>query len=344
VDLPKTILSLAVAPVPKQMQGHIFLGPDTEPEPSNVYLYRDRQTERFDFSRATTDGRWYYIRHFMPHRPEGRDTRYGNQVQANWRAWEAHYEAGKCNPLQSRFYQPKPPVQLFNTQSDPWHVTNLADQPEHSERVRQMSRQVDNWMIGIRDTGLIPESMFYDLVGPQKEFKTIYEYAQSSRYPVQELLEAAKEASLGDPEKQDRCLKGMRDANPIARYWGAYGIFLIRPKDEPVQNALRDMISQDPLAANRLMAAQALGLCGDPEAAFKAIFKEALDTEHGYVFLQAINAFQYSHSDDRLTKDHWEMFQKKPVPTTGLDQSGFEYARRIIDDSLALWPNRRIVD
>mgnify|MGYP007044806712 CR=1 FL=1 len=49
--------------------------------------------ERYDFCRAVTDGRHYFIRNFMPHRPRGRDSVYGYTVQANWRAWREWHDA-----------------------------------------------------------------------------------------------------------------------------------------------------------------------------------------------------------------------------------------------------------
>ncbi|MCF7847541.1 MAG: sulfatase-like hydrolase/transferase [Kiritimatiellales bacterium] len=344
IDFPKTALSLAGLPVPELMQGNIFLGPNAEPEEESVHFYRDSMAERFDFSRAVTDGRYYFIRNFMPHRPCGRDTRYGPTVQANWVAWENHYDAGKCDPVQSQFFQPKPLVEFFDTQNDPWHVANLAEQKQHHERMKRLEKDLDQWMIETRDLGLIPEPLFYDLVGPDKEIKTLYEYAQSDRYPVERLLQIAKDTSAGDPKKMKEYLKLMQDENPVVRHWGAYGVFLVRPQEAKVQKTLRKMMNDDPMDGNRIMAAQALGLCGDPEAAFKAIYNEAEETQHGYVFMQAMDAFQHSHTDDRLTLDDWKKFAKKTKGAPGLDSTGFGYGQRIVKDAIAIWPERRKVD
>ncbi|MEX1116635.1 MAG: hypothetical protein WEB53_15425 [Akkermansiaceae bacterium] len=117
------------------MQGRVFLGNNTEPQPKTVHFFRDRMGERPDFSRAVTDGRHYFIRNFMPHRPTGRDSRFGNTVQANCNAWEQHFDQGKCNPIQSQFYQPKPVIELFDTAADPWHIANLAAAAAHQQRI-----------------------------------------------------------------------------------------------------------------------------------------------------------------------------------------------------------------
>jgi arylsulfatase A-like enzyme len=343
VDFPKTFLSLAGAEVPALMQGRIFLGNNVEPAPTTVHFFRDRMGERPDFSRAVTDGRYFLVRNFMPHRPPGRDSRYGNSVQANWNAWENHFEQGLCDPIQSRFYQPKPVLELFDTATDPWQVTNLAAEPAQQARLQALASDLDQWMIRTRDTGLIPEPLVAELAGPGKPFQTLYEYAQGGHYPVAELLEIAKESALGDRGKTNQYLGYTRHAHPAARYHGAYALFLTRHSDAAVQEALRHMIADDPLPANRVIAAQALGRCGDPAAAYQTLRGEIAATRNGYGFFYALNALQYAHVDDRLTKADWEEFQNKKFDKTQ-DPFGAEMAARIIEDALALLPKRRSVD
>ncbi len=342
VDLAKTVLSITGCNLPEKMQGRIFLGTETEKAPEYVHFYRDRMAERYDFSRAVTDGRYYFIRNFMPHRPRGRDSRYGYTVQANWRAWETYYEQGRCNEIQSQFYQPKTAYELFDTKKDPWHVSGLSGQPQHQKRLQILSDELDRWMIETRDIGLIPEPMFHNLAGMDKDHKTIYEYAQSDNYPIERILEAAKASSSGDPEKLSAYLGYMKDSNPVIRYWGAYGIFLNGVNNANVKEALSEMIKSDDYAANRIMAAQAIGLYGDPATAFNAIMEEVNNTDNGYVFLQGLNAFQYSRTDDRLTLDDWKMFKEKKFPEGDVGTS-FGYPVRIIDDAIELWPERRKV-
>jgi len=342
VDLAKTVLSLTGCQVPEKMQGRVFLGPEIETAPEYVHFYRDRMSERYDFSRAVTDGQYYFIRNFMPHRPLGRDTRYGYQVQANWRAWENYYESGECNEIQSQFYLPKASIELFDTKADPWHVSGIASLSGNQEKLKILSDELDRWMVETRDVGLIPEPMFHDLAGDNKEFKTLYEYAQSSAYPIEQILEVAKVSSSGDKDKISTYLEFMADTNPVIRFWGAYAVFLNRSSGLEVKSALKGMTEIDNFAANRIMAAQALGVCGEPDIAFNSILKEANETNENYVFLQALNAFQYSETDNRLGLDDWKRFKEKKFPTNDAAAS-LGYPNRIIDDAIALWPKRRKV-
>ena len=345
MDLPKTIISLAGAPIPDLMQGRIITGPAAENPPATLHFYRDRMSERYDFSRAVTDGRYYFIRNYMPNRPNGRDITYGYDVQANWRVWRDHYEAGLCNDIQSQFFQSKPVIEFFDTQTDPWHVNNLAEKPEFQKKIRFFEKDLDKWMIKTRDIGLIPEPMFYEIIGPNKKYKTLYEYAQSPDYKIDEILKAAKISSIGNPKLIKTYLKLMVDKNPMVRYWGAYALFLVRSTDAKVQNALRQMITNDMYATNRIMAAQAIGLCGDSALAFRTIYREAENTKLSYVFLQALNAFQFAHVDDKLTLEDWKKMKSKiNEKTKGIDNLGFSLSTRIIEVAISNWPKRVRVD
>jgi N-sulfoglucosamine sulfohydrolase len=343
VDFAKTALAVAGLDIPKEMQGYAFLGPQVEQSPDKVFFYRDRMSERYDFSRAVTDGKYYYIRNFMPHRPLGRDTRYGFKEQANWVAWERHFDQGLSNEIQSQFFKPKQAFELFDIELDPWQVAPITSNPSEQGRIIELSKALDMHMIQSRDIGLITEPMQYQLVGKDKTHATMYEFAQSDDYPIEKILEAAKTASSGDENLLKTYLQYCQDTNPVIRFWGAYALFLNRLSQPNVISLLRNMAEGDEFAANRVMAAQALGLCGEPETSFRIIMKEAKGAEDNHLFLQALTAFQYAHVDHKLEKSDWEYLKTKQWP--GTDRAAqFGLPQRIIDDALELWPERRIVD
>jgi N-sulfoglucosamine sulfohydrolase len=247
---------------------------------------------------------------------------------------------GKCNPVQSQFYQPKPVIELFDTAADPWHITNLAADPAHQERIAEaLSRDLDQWMIETRDTGLIPEPLVPDLAGPGKPHETLYEYAQSDQCPIAELLEIAKQAALGDREKTSQYLGYTRHAHPVARYHGAYALFLTRSDDAAVRDALRKMIADDPCRPTASWPRRRSDAAAIPTPPIATLRKEIDATRNGYVFFHALNALQYAHLDDRLTIEDWKSFEAKQLPANP-DHFGAEMAQRIITDAIELLPER----
>ncbi len=333
VDLPKTALSIAGIPVPELMQGRIFLGPNREPEPEFIHFYRDRQAERYDFSRAVSDGRYTLIRNFMPHRPQGLEAGYPYQVQSNWSAWREAYENGQCNEIQSRFFRPPPAVQLFDTQQDPWHTQNLADDPAYSERRHALASQLETWMVETRDLGLIPEPLYPELVGPVNLHATLFEYGQAHAALFAELVRAATLSSYGDPDLVPEYMEMLSHQHPAVRYWGGYGLFQARPDTPGVRLALSSRAENDTYSGVRSMAAQALAVCGDPVGALNVLKNEADMATHAYPFLFALNAIQNAGLDLQVSAATWSNWNEKTFATGGaIDSSGAEYATRLLSD------------
>lgn len=164
IDFAPTVLSLAGAPIPGHMQGRAFLGPERSRTPARQYVHgaRDRMDERYDLIRAVRDGRYKYIRNFMPDMPYAQHVSYGELMptMADWRRLAAE---GGLNPAQALFMSPtKPLEELYDTWNDPHEVRNLARDPEHQDALRRLRGELRRWMLEIRDAGLIHETLLDD--------------------------------------------------------------------------------------------------------------------------------------------------------------------------------------
>ena len=78
-----------------------------------LFGYRGRMDERVDVVRSVTDGRYVYVRNFMPEKPQGGYLAYMYK-QAGVQAWQAAYERGSLPPEQAAFFLPKPAEALFD--------------------------------------------------------------------------------------------------------------------------------------------------------------------------------------------------------------------------------------
>ena len=156
IDFAPTVLTIAGARPPERMQGHVFLGDGAEPR-KYVFAARDRMDETFDRIRAVRDKRFKYIRNFYPELPYAQHINYMDEMPTMrvWRKWAAE---GKLTGPPARFFAPaKPKEELYDTQSDPHEVRNLADDPAHSARLHELRTALDQWVTDTKDLGGVPE-------------------------------------------------------------------------------------------------------------------------------------------------------------------------------------------
>ena len=287
VDLPATVLSLAGVPVPEHYEGRAFLGPHQAAPRAHVFLFRGRMDERYDEVRALRDRRFRYVRNYSPHRPWGQHYSYPFRVLPSMRSWYAAYEAGECNDVQARYWQPKPPEELYDTAADPFEIENLAGNPAHAERLAAMRRALREEMLAIRDTGFLPEGMLTRLAAGS----TAYDYAQSDAYPIERLVTLADRATARDAGRLGDLVEALADPHPAARYWGALGCLVLQEQAMPAKLPLLEALDDD-WADVRVAAAEALGYLGESEAALEAL-EGVLERGNPYEVLAALNALDF---------------------------------------------------
>jgi N-sulfoglucosamine sulfohydrolase len=158
IDLAPTVLSLAGVPVPKYMQGQAFLGNQKSRE-SRKYIYaaRDRMDSEYDRVRAVSDGRFKYLRNFMPEKPYYQNIKF-RLSQPSMQAILKLKNEGKLNEIQKQWFNDhKPNEELFDTQTDPHELTNLAQNQAYALKVKELRKQMDTWLKRYGDMGEIPE-------------------------------------------------------------------------------------------------------------------------------------------------------------------------------------------
>lgn len=289
VDLAPTLLSLVGVKPPDWVQGHAFLGRHEAPPQPYLYGFRGRMDERYDLVRAVRDKRYVYLRNYMPHLPQGQHVEYMFQTPTT-RMWKQLFDAGKLTPAQARFWQPKPPEELFDLETDPDEVRNLADSPSHQEIVARLRKAQQDWALSIRDVGFLPESEIHS----RSQGRSPYEVGHDSSYPLERILATANEASSLRGDVLPTLKTALRDPDSAVRYWGAMG-FLMRGKQgvEAAREELHAALA-DPSPSVRVAAAQALGQFGaEPDAAkaLPVLVSLASCADNGlYVSLMALNA------------------------------------------------------
>ncbi|MDB6028446.1 MAG: sulfatase, partial [Verrucomicrobiales bacterium] len=138
------------------MEGAIFLGPQQQKR-QYIFAARDRMDETYDRIRAVRDQQFKYIRNFEPQLPYAQRISYGEEMPT-MQAWRKANAEGKLNATQKLFFAPtKPKEELYDCNVDPHEVHNLANDPKHAAKLKELRNAMDKWMEQTHDMGAIPE-------------------------------------------------------------------------------------------------------------------------------------------------------------------------------------------
>jgi len=285
VDFAPTVFSLLGVPPPAQFQGRAFAGPGRASAPEFTFMFRDRMDERYDLMRAVTDGRYRYIRNYHPERPTGQRIDY-LWKQTTMQEWEVQYRSGNLNAAQRRFFEAKPPEELYDLRADPDNVNNLAADPAHGQQLARFRAALRGHLLAIRDTGLMPEPMMVGLAGSHSPALIA---ADDQRYPLARLLDLADAAQLGGGGAA-LFAAAARDPLPVVRYWAATAA--LTSPDVPGESLAA--LLNDPDATVRVAAAAPLLHRGRNEDALRVIEEAIVQTEQRELRLFALNVLDRS--------------------------------------------------
>lgn len=289
MDLSPSMLALAGVSPPPSMQGQAFMGARPAPPRAYAFAFRDRMDERYDMSRAVTDGTYLYIRNYMPHLPQGQYLAYMFETPTT-QVWKARFDAGTLNPVQAAFWRPKPPEELYDLEADPDNVVNLVATPAHAARLDELRRALRNHQLTSCDLGFLSEGdMRARSIGDSP-----YALGQSGRLPLSRIIETAERATDGSADAVG-WLRARLDADDAAvRYWATLGIALRGVDAIASAGAAFAARLVDEAAAPRIVAAEALarhGTARQRQEALDVLLVHADVRRHGhYTAMRALNA------------------------------------------------------
>lgn len=154
LDLPATALALGTGAVPADLEGRAMLGKDGQPpaEPRKyVHAHRDFMDETLDRIRSVRDGRFRYVRNFMPELPYAQRIAY-MELGGTMKAWREWNEAGKLSDVQKQFFAAqKPTEELYDCADDPYQTKNLAGEAAHAAKLAELRTELDRWLKATND-------------------------------------------------------------------------------------------------------------------------------------------------------------------------------------------------
>jgi uncharacterized sulfatase len=271
VDLAPTVLSIAGIEIPKHFQGQAYLGPQQAPPRQYIYAARDRMDERYDIIRAVRDNRYKYIRNYQPWKPYAQNIAYMNEMPT-MQEWRRLAAAGELKGPQAIFFQPTKPVEeLYDTESDPHEVNNLARQSEHFETIARFRVAHRKWVEDTRDLGLVPEPVLDRLRQSGGEWRLAARQmiGESSEVVSPVLHPVSLEQLVIDGSPVEHYWAMVQLGNVGARPSGDRSPFLVKSIDRSVfRSALK---SEEPIL--RIGAAEALCKLGQYEEAVQVLIE-----------------------------------------------------------------------
>ena len=262
IDFGPTVLHLAGLSVDKRLDGRPFLGPSVPAAElagrDEAFGHADRFDEKYDHVRTLRKGRFAYVRNYQGFYPDGLQNNYRYRMLA-FQEWRDLHKAGTLNAAQKQFFQPRPPEQLFDIQSDPHQVKDLSGDPGHRSVLLDLRKRLKKQVVAINDLSLYPESfqlsdILKDPIGfgtrHHDEIAALHDIADLSLLPAERALPKLK--------------KHLASKNPWHRYWACQAASALGQAAEPLLADITGRL-KDPHPMVRLRAAEFLGVLGHGE-------------------------------------------------------------------------------
>ena len=158
VDFTPTTLSLTGIDIPNYMQGQIFLGSEATSRDA-IFAARDRCDGTDDRIRCIRTHQYKLIRNYHPELPYMQFNAYKKLQYPLWTLIRVLSEKGELPEAQQHFLQQtRPAVELYDLQTDPHEVNNLADDKQYDAVRNDLSAKLDAWIKATGDMGETPES------------------------------------------------------------------------------------------------------------------------------------------------------------------------------------------
>ena len=167
MDLAPTVLSLLNIDPPSHYDGKAFAGSFEDQPREYAFGTADRFDESTDMQRSVMDGRFVYIKNFMPELPLIYRNKYRERIPMNSKLIQMDSQGELQGDASYIFMKTKEVEELYDLQNDPYEVKNVARNPEYSDKLVELRNALSAWQIEIDDKGFLPENEIVESFWPE---------------------------------------------------------------------------------------------------------------------------------------------------------------------------------
>ncbi|WP_300851693.1 sulfatase [uncultured Bacteroides sp.] len=284
-DLGPTVLSLSGVKPSKQMQGKALFGKYASKEKREMqFALAANQLHHFMPVRAVTDGRYKYIRSYIPYRQFALRNYYQWGMPSN-KAWDKLVLGGhNTNPDWKLTFEAHPAEMLFDLKNDPDELHDLSAAPEYAETLSKMRQALSEHVRETVDLGFfLPNSRVGHI---------LYEKVRKEKYPLDELYALVETAGTATSSSLPILEKAIVSALPEMRFWGAVGYAKLA-RENQVENCPQTLLAllqdENPyIAAEAAYAVAYLGKAHEGVARLVTPVQEE-DRKIGYSSLECLS-------------------------------------------------------
>ncbi|EON77126.1 Choline-sulfatase [Lunatimonas lonarensis] len=280
VDFAPTVLGLAGLEAPEWMEGVDFLA-TAKPETSYVYGYRDRADDCYEVARSVFDGRYLYVRHFMPQLPYFQKAVIFEK-EGSYAEFNRLYEQGTLTASALRLMQEKPVEELYDLWEDPFEQHNLIGINDLEGKRKELEDNLIDWMVSHRDTGILTEGIM--MMGAMEAETSVFEFARG--IPEEDFLDMLGAAGMVGRISEAGELKGaLVSDHEVVRFWALVAMDAFPGAAEEVWEQVSSLL-YDRSASVAIKAAEVMvKRTGDPRAL--EVLQQMLAASYEPLVLQA---------------------------------------------------------
>lgn len=285
MDFAPTVLNLAGIEIPDQMDGTPFLGKNAVKGQKRIFGYGDRFDELYAFNRVIRKGKYRYARNYQPYHTPSLYAFY-RYKQLAFQEWKQLYKENKLNDVQSSFFKPFVPEELYDLEADPIEVNNLVENPNYKKVLVKLRKELGSYLIEKADLGFFPETIILE-----EAMENPDAYGNKNKKRIKTFREVADLQIKDFGKIKLRLEQALKSNDVVERWWGLTTCAAFGKKALPLKGIVQSLLKDE----RSFIRARAMVFLSQIEERFtdEDVYSVLNNSKTGAESLLVLNDFTY---------------------------------------------------